>query len=174
MAKLTAKQEQFCKEYLIDLNATQAAIRAGYSEDTAKSIGSENLTKPDISSCIEQLMAERSKRTAITADKVLQELAKMAFFNMQDVQDEEGNTLPFNEWSRDDLASLQEVTETKIGKDEDSIVINRKFKAADKKSSLELIGKHLKLFTDKHEHSGPNGGPIETTSFTFVPVGSDK
>lgn len=139
--KLTAKQEQFCKEYLIDLNGTQAAIRAGYSKDTAKEIASENLTKPNISECIEKLMADRSKRTEITADRVLEEIAKMAFFNVQDVQDDEGKTRPFNEWSRDDLACIQEISQDK-------------FKVSDKKPNLELLGRHLKLFTDKIELGG--------------------
>jgi len=172
MANLNEKQKRFCEEYMIDLNATQSAIRAGYSEDTARQIGSENLSKPVISSYIEQLMLDRSNRTTITADKVLQELARMAFFNVQDVQDDKGNTKPFNEWSRDDLACIQEITETKMGNDDASMVINQKFKASDKKANLELIGKHLRLFTDKVEHSGPNGGPIES-SFNFIPVSSN-
>jgi len=71
MSKLTAKQQTFCEEYLTDLNATQAAIRAGYSESTAKSIGCENLTKPDISECIQNLMAKRSDNTGITNEWVL-------------------------------------------------------------------------------------------------------
>ena len=65
--KLTAKQQRFCDEYLIDLNATQAAIRAGYSEKTAKSIGNENLTKPDLKAYIEKRMAE--KEAALVADQ---------------------------------------------------------------------------------------------------------
>lgn len=72
MAKLTSKQELFCKEYLIDLNATQAAIRAGYSEKTACAIGTENLRKPNIASFLEQAMAERSASTGITACYVLE------------------------------------------------------------------------------------------------------
>lgn len=71
MTKLTAKQEQFCKEYLIDLNATQAAIRAGYSENTASETGYENLRKPQLAEKIQALMSERSKRTEIDADYVL-------------------------------------------------------------------------------------------------------
>ena len=71
MSKLNDRQKQFCMEYLIDLNATQAAIRAGYSVKTARKIGSENLTKPDIALYIEQAMAERSESTGITADYVL-------------------------------------------------------------------------------------------------------
>lgn len=72
MPKLTAKQEMFCKEYLIDLNATQAAIRAGYSEHTAQEIGSENLTKPMIATVIEKAMNKRVAKVEITAEWVLQ------------------------------------------------------------------------------------------------------
>lgn len=71
MAKLTAKQEMFCKEYLIDLNATQAAIRAGYSEKTATVTGCENLTKPNVAARVQELMSARSEKTGITAEWVL-------------------------------------------------------------------------------------------------------
>ena len=71
MGRLTNKQEMFCLEYLIDLNATQAAIRAGYSEKTSYSIGQENLNKPDIATRIQELMNKRSKKTGITAEWVL-------------------------------------------------------------------------------------------------------
>ncbi len=73
MSKLTAKQQTFCDEYLVDLNATQAAIRAGYSVKTAKSIGQENLTKPDIAEYLEIRMQDRVERTEVTADMVLTE-----------------------------------------------------------------------------------------------------
>lgn len=79
MSELTEKQKRFCEEYLVDLNATQSAIRAGYSKKVARSIGAENLTKPDIQQYIEDLRAEQSKRTEITADKVLEELGSVAF-----------------------------------------------------------------------------------------------
>lgn len=76
---LTEKQALFVQEYLVDLNATQAAIRAGYSENTAYSIGNENLKKPEIAEKIRELMAEREERTNITQDKVLDELAEVGF-----------------------------------------------------------------------------------------------
>ena len=79
MTKLTDKQEVFCKEYIIDFNATRAAIAAGYSEKTARKIGSENLAKLDIQHRIKELTGERNERTEITADRVVQELAKFAF-----------------------------------------------------------------------------------------------
>ena len=75
MAKLTAKQQRFVDEYLIDLNATQAAIRAGYSEKTAFSIGTENLRKPLIQKAIQQRKQAREQRTEITQDRVIQELS---------------------------------------------------------------------------------------------------
>ena len=87
MAKLTKKNEVFCEEYLIDLNATQAAIRAGYSVESAGSIGSELLKKPEIRARIETAMAERSKRTGINADRVLRELGRIAFVDPSDVID---------------------------------------------------------------------------------------
>ena len=76
---LTPKQKRFVEEYLIDLNATQAAIRAGYSERTARAIGQENLTKPDIQDAIQKAMGKRSQRTGITQGQVLEALASMGF-----------------------------------------------------------------------------------------------
>ena len=78
---MTKKQKRFIEEYLVDLNATQAAIRAGYSPDTAGSIGSENLKKPEIRARIEKAIAERSKRTGINQDRIVMELAKIALLN---------------------------------------------------------------------------------------------
>lgn len=78
MPKLTEKQKRFCEEYLIDLNATQAAVRAGYSSKTAYSIGTENLRKPEIREYCQQLIRERSERTGISSDFVLEELRRIA------------------------------------------------------------------------------------------------
>ena len=156
---LTDKQKMFCREYLVDLNATQAAIRAGYSQKTARSIAQENLTKPDIGEYIQQLMKERSDRTNVTADKVIQEIAKMAFFNMQDVLDENGAMKSLEEWEREDLAAVQEIVEDVVKTEDDgSQVLKRKIKLSDKKSNLEMLGKHLKIFTNQidHNHSFQN------------------
>ena len=78
MAKLTAKQQRFVDEYLIDLNATQAAIRAGYSEKTAGQIGEQNLKKLEIQNTLTERMATRSERTTLNADQVLREIAAVA------------------------------------------------------------------------------------------------
>lgn len=82
---LNDRQKRFCEEYLIDRNATQAAIRAGYSEKTAHSIGNENLKKPEIEKYITELKEKQSKRTEITADKVLRELGMMAFSEVETI-----------------------------------------------------------------------------------------
>lgn len=139
---MTRKQKRFVEEYLIDLNATQAAIRAGYSPDTAKSIGSENLTKPDIQASIAKAIAERSRRTGVNADRVLTELAKIAFVNATDVIDTKNA-------SRDDTAAIQFVR-VKSGEDGMELEI----KMADKLKALELLGRHLGMFKDKVELSG--------------------
>lgn len=78
MANLTPKQQRFVEEYLIDLNATQAAIRAGYSEKTAKSVGHENLTKPDIAKAIQEAQESLSNKTQLTVDMVVHGLLKEA------------------------------------------------------------------------------------------------
>lgn len=146
---MTKKQKRFVEEYLIDLNATQAAIRAGYSPDTAKSIGSENLTKPDIQARIAKAMAERSKRTGVNADRVVAELAKIAFVNAEDVIDAETATVK-PDAAREDTAAIQSVKVKTFGEDG----LEREIKMADKIKALELLGKHLGMFKDKVELSG--------------------
>jgi len=123
--KLTEKQKMFVKEYLIDLNATQAAIRAEYSEKTAYSIGQENLKKPDIQEAIQEAMNERSDKVEIRAEDVLAGIKKL----------------------------------TKLVADP----INEEFNATAGFKGYELLGKHLKLFTEKVEHTGKDGQDINTS-----------
>ena len=144
---LRKKQKTFVEEYLIDLNATQAAIRAGYSPHTAKDIGCENLAKPNIEAAINKAMAERSKRTGICADRVLQELAKLAFVNPADVIDFEDASILANA-TREDTACIQSVKVKSMDTDKGSS-IEREVKFYDKKAALELLGKHLGIMNDK-------------------------
>jgi phage terminase small subunit len=152
---LTAKQKRFVEEYLIDLNATQAAIRAGYSPNTAYSIGNENLNKPEIRARIGKAMAERSKRTGINADRVLQELARIAFVKATDVIDADNATIR-EDASDDDLAVIQSV-KVKTIPTQNGDGIEREIRLTDKMKALELIGKHLGMFKDKIELSGDVG-----------------
>lgn len=162
MAKLTKKNEVFCKEYLIDLNATQAAIRAGYSVESAGSIGSELLKKPEIRARIDKEMAERSKRTGINADRVLRELARVAFLNPKDVIDL--NTAEVKEdASEDDLAviagvKVKYVPHKDFDENGDPVIeqaIEREVRMADKLKALELCGKHLGMFKDNPDSAAP-------------------
>lgn len=145
---MTKKQKRFVEEYLIDLNATQAAIRAGYSPHTAKDIGCENLAKPNIAAAISQAMAERSKRTGINQDRVLQELARIGFAKITDVVDPDTAKIR-PDASDDDLACIQSI---KIKPNE--FGTEREVKLYDKKSALVDLGKHLGLFKDKMELTG--------------------
>lgn len=164
---LTAKQRRFVDEYLIDLNATQAAIRAGYSEHTARSVGSENLTKPDISAAIEAAMRERQVRTEITADRVLQELARIAFFDIRKLYREDGSMKSMHELDDEAAAVLAgvDVVET-LDKDVDAEgnvratpVHTKKAKIPDKVGALTLAMRHLGMLKDKVEHSGEIKAP---------------
>jgi phage terminase small subunit len=158
MAGLTPKQSIFVKEYLIDLNATQAAIRAGYSEKTAYSIGEENLKKPVIAAAIQEAMDKRGTRTEITADRVLEEIAKLAFFDPRKFFNPDGSPIPIQDLDDNTAMALSgiDVLEEYEGSGKDRVFVGytKKFKLSDKKASLELLGRHLKLFTDKVEHSG--------------------
>ncbi|MEJ2896238.1 terminase small subunit [Bordetella avium] len=173
---LTAKQRRFVDEYLVDLNATQAAIRAGYSKKTARQIGEENLSKPDIAKAVQEAQAARSKRTEITQDMVLRELAKIGFADIRKVVnwgsttlqagvDDDGNPttevhhglvlVASNEIDDATAAAISEVSEGREG---------LKVKFHDKKGALVDIGRHLGMFKDRVEHSGPGGGPIKSIS----------
>lgn len=148
MAKLTAKQKRFIEEYLIDLNATQAAIRAGYSPNTAQEIGSENLSKPIIKNEIDKAIAERSRRTGISQERVLRELAKIAFVNPNDVINFRDATVKMT--SADNLATIASI-KVKTIPTEDGDIEEREVKLYDKLKALDLLGKHLGMFNNKTE-----------------------
>lgn len=152
MNTLTKKQKLFVEEYLIDLNATQAAIRAGYSPDTAQQMGSENLSKPVIKNAIDKGIADRSRRTGINQDRVIQEIAKMAFLNPVDVIDMDEATIK-GEANRDDTACIASV-KVKVIPGEGGNITEREVKTYDKLKALELLGKHLGMFTDKLKMEG--------------------
>lgn len=145
MAKreLTIRENCFVEEYLIDLNATQAAIRAGYSPKTARQIASELLSKPNISVAIARAMAERSKRTGITQDRVLTELAKVAFLKMTDVVDAEGR---IREDATDEDKACIESIKYKSSTTDGGFSEEREVKVSSKLKALEMVGRHLGMF----------------------------
>jgi phage terminase small subunit len=159
--ELTGKQALFIKEYLVDLNATRAAIAAGYSERTAEAAGSRLLRHVKVGAEIEKQVADRKQRLSISADAVLQELANIAFANMMDYITVQGRDayVDMSRVTREQAAAIQEITsETYVdgyegkGEEKKPVLVKRtRFKLADKRASLELLGKHLKLFTDRTE-----------------------
>lgn len=150
---LTPKQQRFVEEYLIDLNATQAAIRAGYSEKTAYAVGHENLKKHEIAKALSAARGERSQRTEITADYVLSTILETVERCKQAV--------PVT-----DKTGKQVVVETEDGE----LVPAYTFDSKAVLRGCELLGKHLALFTDKHELTGKDGGPVDVEHKLSTPV----
>lgn len=179
MAKITDKQKRFCDEYLIDLNATQAAIRAGYSKKTAAEQGARLLINVKVQEYIQERKEKRIKRTEITQDMVLKELAMIAFSNATDYArvvekdamiEVEGNMIPMLDaegnlmkYKTVEPVLTSELTEEQkkalavIKKGKDGFEI----KPYDKVRALELIGKHLGMWTEKVEVSGNVNNPFE-------------
>lgn len=164
---MTRKQERFVEEYLVDLCATQAAIRAGYSPATAGAIGAENLKKPQIRARIDQAMAELSRRTGVNQERVIRELAKVAFVNATDIVDfESAKLLPTA--TPEDTAAIASV-KVKTIPTADGLGVEREIRMADKLKALELLGKHFGMFTDNVRLSGDVGVQIVDD----IPTGTD-
>lgn len=138
----------------MDLNATQAAIRAGYSPKTAKSIGAENLTKPAIASAVQAAQTAHLKGANISAQRVLAELARIGFSDVRQVFAPSGALHDAESWPDDTAAAIAavEVVESKPGKDAEPIY-TKKIKLWDKNTALGNLAKHLGLLVDKVEHS---------------------
>jgi phage terminase small subunit len=180
---LNSKQQRFVDEYLIDLNATQAAIRAGYSARTAGAIGDENLKKPEIAAAVEKAIAERSERTKITQDRVLSELAKIGFAdirravrwysqaNIAAVDDDPDSEALVEEGAvrvrvanQVELVSSDEIddaTAAAISEIGQSSTGALKVKLHDKRAALVDIGKHLGMFRERVELTGKDGEAIQ-------------
>lgn len=147
---LTAKQQAFVAEYLIELNATQAAIRAGYSAATANRIGAQLLTKPAVAEAVARAQAERAERTKIDADYVLRQAVKLHERCMQEVE-------PFTDRKGDQV----------IDKDGNPLFV---FNAAGAAKALELVGKHVSVqaFRDQVGVGNPDGSQLGPTVIEIV------
>lgn len=162
---LTEKQKRFCDEYLIDLNATQAAIRAGYSKETAGAIAGENLNKPIIAEYIKKRLEERQKRTEISQDFVLRELLSIAGANATDFAfvDNAGfaSIIPTSRVPDEKKPAIASIKQGANGTE---------VKTYDKIRALELIGKHLGMF---QTGNSANGNEIEDLSPLASMIGSE-
>lgn len=177
MAELNEKQQRFVEEYMIDLNATQAAIRAGYSVKNAASIGAQLLKKTQVQRAIALAKAERSRRTGITSDRVLQELARIAFVNAADLIDPEtAQVLP--DASPDDLkvisgVKVKYVPHKELNDDGEIMIadaIEREVKMCDKVRALDMLCKHLGLYDAKQGDDEGGTGIVELPAAMPTPL----
>jgi phage terminase small subunit len=157
VSKLTDKQEMFCQEYLKDLNATQAAIRAGYAERTAQPASSRLLSNVIVQARINELKSERSERVQIDADWVLKHNAEILNADVADILNDEGAYLPIKQWPliwRQMLNGIDIQQLLTSGKDSEVIGEVVKIKFIDRLKALEMIGKHVSVaaYTERHLH----------------------
>jgi phage terminase small subunit len=159
--KLTARQALFVSEFLASGNATQSAIKAGYSAKTAKAIGTENLAKPAIAAAIAEARAKRFARNDITADRVLGEIARLAFFDVRKLLNACGTMKPLDELDDDTAAAIAglELSEIRDG-DGAPIGVLKKIKVADKLVALDKLARHLGLLQDKIKLVGDTENPL--------------
>lgn len=167
--KLTAKQMRFCQEYVIDWNATRAAIAAGYSRKTAARIGSENLQKLDIESYIEEIQSDIARLAGVSALRNAQELAKIAYTNITDFKDGWMGERQFEELDEDTKAALSEIQyierETKHGKEK---VV--KFKVHDKMRAIEILNKMFGYDAPARIDHTTNGKDMSMRILTIDPL----
>jgi phage terminase small subunit len=156
--KLTPKQAAFVENYLLDLNATQAAIRAGYSKRTANEQATRLLANVSVAAAIEAAKAERSQRTMISADRVLRELARIAFLDVGKAFTEGGGLKPLHEMDEDTRRAIGGLEVSALYADGENIGKLSKIKLSDKLRALELLGRHIGLFDQKVTING--GDPL--------------
>jgi len=151
---LTAKQKLFVKEYLVDFNATQAAIRAKYSKNTADAIGHENLKKPKIAEAIEKAQEKLAKRTGVlTIEEIAEGLSRAIGFDIRKLYNDDGTLKKPTELDDDTALELAgfEVIEF-VNKKTGNVTTTYKYKIPDKKGNREILGKHLGMFKEQVEH----------------------
>lgn len=166
--ELNPKQELFCREYLVDFNATQAAVRAGYGVKNAGAQGFENLKKPEIQARIARLVEERFAAADLSAEKVIAELCAIGFSDIGELFDANGALLSADQMpaaARRFVSSI-EVVELKGNPDDEPQYV-KKVRLWDKPKALEMLGKYLKILTENHILTGPNGGPIQTQNHSI-------
>ena len=153
--QLTPKQEAFAREYLLDLNSKQAAIRAGYSAKTAEQQGSRLLKYSQVTAYIQHHADKRAEKLDLSAEMVLRELMHLAFLDPQDVFFPDGTIKPLSEMPEAARRAISGIDFATVGIGEGSHTVE-KIKLHSKTQALDLLGKHLKLFTERREveHTG--------------------
>jgi len=172
--KLNRRQEEFVRQYLLDLNASAAYIRAGFKArgNSAEVNAARLLRNAQVAKAIEHAMAERSARTQTSADRVICELAKIAFFDVTNALNDDGSIKPLSELDNDTAAVLASFEVVELASEQGSVT--HKIRLADKLRALELLGKHLGLFSERRnipsEVMGPTALLIQQVQGSAFPM----
>lgn len=151
---MTPREEAFVREYLVDLDQSKAAVRAGYSERSARELGHRLMKKPAIKREIAKAMAERAQRTNVTADRVLQEIARIAFADVRQLFRDDGSMKPPHELGPEAAAAVASFDVAEMGGDDAPLVTTKKAKLHDKVAALTLAARHLGMLNDKLKVEG--------------------
>lgn len=163
---LNARQSLFVAEYLKDLNATQAAIRAGYSQKTAEVQAHHLLRNPKIAAAVKQAMEKRGTRCQISQDRVLEEYARLAFFDVRRLFDADGKPIPITQLDDDTARVIVGLDVATIWNKDAGLSEVLKYKLADKKGALDSVARHLGMFIDKTQLSGDPNNPVVIDQIT--------
>lgn len=167
VAELNPRQQRFVEEYLVDLNASAAAVRAGYSSVGLGAQCKRLLQNPIIAAAVSRGRHAMSVRTEVTQDRVLQELARLGFSDGRRLFDDKGKLRPVKEWSDEDAACISSIEVTRRivepARNGKPAVIDEvhKIKLWDKNAALAKVGQHLGMFVDRQQMLGPDGRPID-------------
>lgn len=171
---LSEKHQRFVEEYLVDLNATQAAIRAGYSEKTAYAQGSALLKHIEVGKAIRAAKKARAERMAISQDRVLQELARIAYFDIRKTVDANGAPIPIQDLDADTAAAIAgiDVIEQyeQVGEERVLVGLLKKYKVFDKNTAITNAMRHLGMMKDSLKVDLPPGGSLVKVMFVDAPT----
>lgn len=160
--ELTDKQERFCQEYMIDFNGAQAAIRAGYSPDSAKEIASETLTKPNVQERLSQLKKEAAEQFGVSKQQLINELKKIAFFDIRKIYSDHNSLLDIKDFDDDSAGAVAGIEVDEIISQRETIGYTKKVKLHSKIAAIERVSRMLGYDEpSKSELTGPNGQPLQ-------------
>jgi phage terminase small subunit len=163
---LSIKEAKFVNEYLIDENGTRAAIAAGYAPKSASVTACRLLKNAKIQAALAKELSKTLGKLEITREKVLGGIAQLAYYDPRKFFNEDGSTKKITELDDQTVMALSGFEITELFGENGPIGQTKKFKIADRGINLERLARHLKLFTEKQEHSGPGGGPIPVANIT--------
>ena len=151
--RVNDKQREFCRQYLVDFNATQAAIRAGYAMPSARQQANRLLTNDDIQHEIARLAKASAQRVDVSVERAIQEAARLAFFDIRKLVDADGRVIALKELDADTAAAIQGLDISSLPNGEAGEI--RKYRIADKNAALDRLFKYLGLFAKDNEQSNP-------------------